>query len=46
MKTEFCIVPHGSKEWKKAVKLREEILRKPLGAIFTLAELEVEKNYI
>jgi predicted GNAT family N-acyltransferase len=46
MKLVFKIVPHASKEWKKAVTLREGILRKPLGSYFTPEELAEEKNHI
>lgn len=42
----FKIINHGSAEYKAAVKLREEILRKPLGLIFLLEELEAEKIHI
>ena len=43
----FKIIKHSSPEFKKAVKLREEILRKPLGLTFLPEELEAEKidNY-
>ena len=46
MKIDFKIITHGSKEWETAVKLREDILRKPLGDSFTPEELEEEKNHI
>lgn len=46
MKTNFKIVPYSSKAWEKAVKLREKILRMPLGEKFTTKELEEEKNHI
>ena len=46
MLIEFKIVSHGSNEWKKAVQLREDVLRKPLGSVFTTEELEEEKNHI
>jgi len=38
------IIDHGTKEYQQMVKLREDILRKPLGLIFSLEELEKEKN--
>ena len=38
------IIDHGSKEYYQMVKLREDILRKPLGLSFTKEELEAEKN--
>ena len=37
-------IDHGSKEYKLMVKLRDEILRKPLGLAFTPEDLEKEKN--
>ncbi len=46
MNIEFKLVAHGSEEWKSAVRLREEILRKPLGSYFTPEELEEEKDHI
>lgn len=46
MKVAFKLVEHGSEEWRAAVRLREEILRKPLGSYFTEEELEEEKNHI
>lgn len=42
----FKIVEYGSNEYKKSVALREEILRKPLGKIFTQEELELEKEHV
>ena len=38
------IIDHGTKEYQLMVKLREDILRKPLGLSFDDAELEEEKN--
>jgi predicted GNAT family N-acyltransferase len=38
------IIDHGTKEYHQMVKLREDILRKPLGLAFSLDELEEEKN--
>jgi predicted GNAT family N-acyltransferase len=38
------IIDHGSKEYHQMVKLRDDILRKPLGLGFDTAELESEKN--
>jgi GNAT superfamily N-acetyltransferase len=38
------IIDHGSKEYQKMIKLREDILRKPLGLTFDPAELEEEKE--
>jgi GNAT superfamily N-acetyltransferase len=38
------IIDHGTKEYQQMVKLREDILRKPLGLSFTPEELENEKE--
>jgi len=38
------IIDHGSAEYEQMVKLRDDILRKPLGLSFTKEELEREKN--
>ena len=38
------IIDHGSAEYQLMVKLRDDILRKPLGLSFTPEELESEKN--
>src|SRR6476619_3265733 len=38
------IIDHGSAEYEQMVKLRDDILRKPLGLTFTREELEREKN--
>jgi len=38
------IIDHGSKEYQQMVKLRDDILRKPLGLTFTDEELELEKE--
>ncbi|MEI9910347.1 MAG: GNAT family N-acetyltransferase [Bacteroidota bacterium] len=38
------IIDHGSAEYRQMVKLRDDILRKPLGLIFTPDELESEKD--
>ncbi len=42
----FQIINHRSPEYYLAVKLREAILRKPLGLTFLPAELEAEKEHI
>lgn len=42
----FRIVEHSSDDWRKAIKLREDILRKPLGLIFSQEELDEERNHI
>lgn len=38
------IIDHGTAEYHKMVKLRDDILRKPLGLSFTPEELEAEKD--
>ncbi len=38
------IIDHGSFEYKQMVKLREDILRKPLGLSISPGELELEKE--
>lgn len=38
------IIDHGSPEYQKMVKLRDDILRRPLGISFSPEELETEKN--
>jgi len=38
------IIDHGSKEYQQMIKLRDDILRKPLGLTFSPQELEEEKN--
>jgi len=38
------IIDHGSNEYWQMVKLRDDILRKPLGLRFTQQELEKEKD--
>jgi GNAT superfamily N-acetyltransferase len=38
------IIDHGTKEYLQMVKLRDDILRKPLGLGFTPAELDEEKD--
>lgn len=40
------IIDHGSKEYQQMVDLRLNMLRKPLGLIFTDDELEKEKDDI
>lgn len=45
MNVNFKFVEHGSIDWEKAVQLREEVLRKPLGSVFTVDELEEEKDH-
>jgi GNAT superfamily N-acetyltransferase len=38
------IIDHGSPEYRQMVKLREDLLRRPLGLGFTPEELENEKE--
>ena len=38
------IIDHGSEEYLQMVKLRDDVLRKPLGLSFTPEELEEEKD--
>ena len=38
------IIDHGSPEYQQMVKLREDVLRRPLGLGFTSEELESEKE--
>lgn len=38
------ILDHGSHEYRQMVKLRDDVLRKPLGLGFTPEELEEEKD--
>lgn len=38
------IIDHGTAEYEQMIKLRDEILRKPLGLSFSPDELENEKN--
>jgi len=38
------IIDHGTREYQQMVKMRDEILRKPLGLNFSPDELEKEKE--
>lgn len=38
------IIDHGTKEYLQMIKLRDDILRRPLGLTFTPEELESEKD--
>jgi predicted GNAT family N-acyltransferase len=40
------IIDHGSPEYLQMVQLRTDILRKPLGLVFTPDELESEKEEV
>ena len=38
------IIDHGTPEYRQMIKLRDDLLRKPLGLSFTKEELEKEKE--
>jgi GNAT superfamily N-acetyltransferase len=38
------IIDHGTEEYQQMLKLRDAVLRKPLGLTFSAAELEQEKH--
>ena len=38
------IIDHGTSEYRQMIKLRDDLLRKPLGLSFTNEELEKEKE--
>jgi predicted GNAT family N-acyltransferase len=40
------IIDYGSAQYQQMIKLRDDILRKPLGLYFTKEELEKEKEYL
>jgi len=40
------IIDYGTSEYQQMVKMRDEILRKPLGLSFSRSELEEEKDNI
>jgi len=40
------IIDHGSAQYNQMVKLRDDVLRKPLGLCFTKEELEKEKDHL
>ncbi len=46
MKYQFKIIEYNSEEYKKSVKLRDKILRKPLGLFFTEDFLAQDKHQI
>lgn len=45
LKITFQVTPYDSALYKKAVHLREEVLRKPLGLFFVPEELEMEREH-
>jgi predicted GNAT family N-acyltransferase len=40
------IIDYGTTEYKQVLKLRDEVLRKPLGLAFSEGELEEERNHM
>ncbi|MDX5319679.1 MAG: GNAT family N-acetyltransferase, partial [Bacteroidota bacterium] len=42
----FVEIAYKSEDWKNAVRLREKVLREPLGSFFSEEELEAEKDHI
>jgi predicted GNAT family N-acyltransferase len=40
------IIDHGTPEYQQMLKLRDDILRKPLGLSFSTDELEKEKDHL
>lgn len=42
----FKQIPYKSQDWIEAVRLRERVLREPLGSKFTQEELNEEANHI
>ena len=40
------IIDYGSEQYRQMLKLRDDILRKPLGLNFKKEELEKEKDYL
>lgn len=46
MNLTFNQIEYGTNAWRKAVKLREDVLRKPLGSFFSSEELEQERAHI
>ncbi len=45
MKTAFKEILYKSSDWTTAVRLREKILREPLGSAFSAQELDEEKSH-
>ncbi|MES2794799.1 MAG: GNAT family N-acetyltransferase [Bacteroidota bacterium] len=41
---EFLLIVHGSEQYLQMVSLRTEVLRKPLGLVYTESQLESEKS--
>jgi len=41
----FKEIEYKSQDWTNAVRLREKVLREPLGSKFTTAELDEEKSH-
>ncbi|MBK6895843.1 MAG: GNAT family N-acetyltransferase [Alphaproteobacteria bacterium] len=42
----FEVIPYASAAYREAVRLREAVLRAPLGLTFTPEELEAEKDHL
>src|SRR5262245_55989383 len=38
------IIDYGTPEYQQMIKMREDILRKPLGLVFSMDEIEMEKD--
>ncbi len=45
MQRMFLVIEHGSDAYKQSLKLRDEVLRKPLGLRFSEEELAREREY-
>ena len=41
---EFLLIEHGSKQYQQMVSLRTDILRKPLGLVYSETQLKSEKS--
>lgn len=46
MKTTFKEIHYQSPEWTTAVRLREKVLREPLGSVFSEQELADERDHV
>lgn len=46
MNLTFNQIEYGGDAWRKAVKLREDVLRKSLGSVFSPEELEQERAHL
>ncbi len=43
---DFRLVEHGSTEYMEVIKLREEVLRRPLGLTYTNADIAAEADQL